>query len=218
MAEKIIFVQTKFMSQEKETTRLEAFSDGVFAIAATLLILEVKVPRIWEDATAADLWKELGRLWPSYFAFTITFFAILISWINHHDTFKMLNKTSRPFIYANGLLLMLMTFFPFPTALLAEYITTKSNSAAAVFYCGYHLLVSIAYNILSYTVRKPVYLLKPEVSKKFIARLVLNTRIGLFVYMFTTLLCIWFPMTGIIINSSLWILWATMSYTEKQKA
>ena len=211
--EKFIFVRYN-MSVEKETARLEAFSDGVFAIAITLLVLEIKVPRMWADATATDLWKELGRLWPSYVAYIITFGAILIMWVNHHDSFKMLNKVSRPFIYSNGLLLLLVTFFPFPTALLAEYITAKSNSAAVVFYCAYHLLVSITYNIMTYTMQKPVYLLRPEIRQALLNRLKRNTRMGLFVYSFTTVFSIWFPVTGLTLNSLLWIVWATMPFPK----
>lgn len=205
------------MSAEKETSRLEAFSDGVFAIAITLLILEIKVPEIPNVADTSQLWKAIGKLWPSFLAYFITFGAILIMWINHHDSFKLINKVSRPFIYANGLLLLLVTFFPFPTALLAKYITTGSNSAAVVFYCGYHIVVNIAYNVMALAMEKPVYLLKPEVSKTIIKKLKRNIRMGLPVYSFTTILSIWFPLTGLIINSLLWVLWATMPFNEGLK-
>ena len=205
------------MTEEKETARLEAFSDGVFAIAITLLVLEIKVPRLWQDASSADLWKELGRLWPSYFAFFMSFGTTLIMWINHHDSFRMLKAVSRPFVFANGFLLLLVTFFPFPTALLAEYITAKSNSAAVVFYCGYHLLLNIAYNLLWMAIQKPVYLLKQEVSKKILRGLVRNVRMGLLVYSATTLVSIWFPLSGLALNSLMWVTWATMAYQEKQR-
>ena len=200
------------MTAEKETSRLEAFSDGVFAIAITLLILEIKVPGISDVAGAPELWNALGKIWPSYLAYFITFAAILIMWVNHHDSFKLLNKISRPFIYSNGLLLLLVTFFPFPTALLAEYIMTGSKSAAVVFYCAYHLVVNIAYNVILLTMEKPVYLIKPEISKPLIQKLKRNVRMGLPVYSFTTIISIWFPITGLVINSLLWVVWASMPF------
>jgi len=75
---------------EKETSRVEAFSDGVFAIALTLLILEIKVPHLEDASTNVNLFRALLQLWPSYFAFILSFLAVLIMWINHHGFFKYL--------------------------------------------------------------------------------------------------------------------------------
>jgi uncharacterized membrane protein len=106
----------------KEHARIEAFSDGVFAIAITLLVLQLKVPPASSNQSIDDLWKSLVNLWPSYFAFILSFGILLVSWVNHHYLFNVLDKSSRPFLYANGFFLMTITFMPFPTALLAEYI------------------------------------------------------------------------------------------------
>src|SRR5215212_10288790 len=102
------------MTEAKSLTRLEAFSDGVFAIAITLLILEIKVPPIDSVHSINDLVNALVHLWPSYFAFVYSFGGILVQWIIHHNTFCHLNKTSRPFLYTNGFLLITIVFFPFP--------------------------------------------------------------------------------------------------------
>src|SRR4029078_6605691 len=115
------------MAEARETARIEAFSDGVFAIAITLLLLEIKVPQHAE--TPAVLWKELWRLWPSYFAFIFSFGTILIAWVNHHTVFNEIDKNSNVFIYANGFFLLVISFIPFPTALLAEYIASPSHSS-----------------------------------------------------------------------------------------
>ena len=106
------------MAEPNEKSRIEAFSDGVFAIAITLLILELKIP---EARTVPDLWKGIIHLWPSYFAFLFSFGAILVMWVNHHAMFNMIDKVSRSFMYANGFLLLTIVFFPYPTALLAAY-------------------------------------------------------------------------------------------------
>jgi len=94
------------MSETKSLTRLEAFSDGIFAIAITLLILEIKVPPIDSIHSVNDLVKALVHLWPSFFAFLYSFGGILVQWVVHHNTVTHMNRTSRPFLYTNGFLLL----------------------------------------------------------------------------------------------------------------
>src|ERR1700733_6269644 len=108
---------------EKETGRLEAFSDGVFAIAITLLALELKVPAIWETNgkyTSEALAAGLAHEWPSYFAFITSFFTVLIMWVHHHAIFRLVKRVDVTLLFANGFLLMLVTVVPFPTAVVAE--------------------------------------------------------------------------------------------------
>src|SRR4029078_1526790 len=112
------------MSENKSLDRLAAFSDGVFSIAFTLLILEIKVPPIDSIHSVNDVVDSIFHLWPSFFAFLYSFGGILVQWVFHHNIFNLLNKTSRPFLYTNGFLLLTIVFFPFPTAFLAEYINT----------------------------------------------------------------------------------------------
>ena len=92
---------------EKETGRVEAFSDGVFAIAITLLILEIKVPKLSARQPTGGARPGAPRLWPSFLAFLLSFFAILIMWINHHGLFNLVRRVSPGFLYANGFLLLL---------------------------------------------------------------------------------------------------------------
>src|SRR5574339_1083582 len=103
------------MTESKSLSRLEMFSDGVFAIAITLLIIEIKVPAIDSIHSVNDLVNSLVHLWPSYFAFIYSFGGIWVQWIIHHDMFHSIDKTSRPFMYANAFLLLTIIFFPFPT-------------------------------------------------------------------------------------------------------
>ena len=116
------------------TQRLEAFSDGVFAIAITLLILDVRVPRDLPETTR--LIDALLANWPSYFAFLTSFATIGIMWVNHHRLFGCIARADHGLLIWNGLLLLGITFVPFPTALIAEYIghpderTPRWSSAA----------------------------------------------------------------------------------------
>jgi uncharacterized membrane protein len=122
------------MNAHKELQRIEAFSDGVFAIACTLLILEITVPHVEDIMRPRALWPALKAVWPSFVAYLISFESIFIAWAGHHRALKLLVTSSKAFLYANGLLLLTITFMPFPTALLAEYINTPQANIAVTFY------------------------------------------------------------------------------------
>jgi uncharacterized membrane protein len=114
--------------------RLEAFSDGVFAIAITLLVLDLAVPSR-EGSPDGGLGAALAHRWPSYFAYLVSFLVIGIIWINHHTMFDKVRLVDRPVMFANLALLLVVSVIPFPTHLLAEYLTagTDSHVAAAVY-------------------------------------------------------------------------------------
>ena len=130
---------------EKETGRVEAFSDGVIAIAVTLLILEIKVPST-ADVASVGLLAKLFQLWPSFLAFVTSFGTILVMWVNHHRIFRLVRTTDYPFLYWNGLLLLTITFVPFPTALLAEHLAGPEASTATAFYAASSVLIALAFN------------------------------------------------------------------------
>ena len=135
------------MREHKETARVEAFSDGVFAIAMTLLVFQIKVPGR-DLVTASGLANGLVALWPSYLAFFISFFTILVIWVHHHWVFSLIETIDHPFLYWNGLLLCLVSFMPFPTALLAEYLLHPQAKVAAHLYTGTTLAISLAFDAL----------------------------------------------------------------------
>src|SRR3954454_817949 len=125
----------------KTARRLEALSDGIFAIAMTLLVLEIRVP-------AADrpdeLLSKLGELWPSYFAFVIGFFTLLVCWINHHWMFDHIRRADGGLMLMNGLKLLVVSFTPFATALLADKIGTESEQIAVSVYTGTFFLMGLS--------------------------------------------------------------------------
>jgi uncharacterized membrane protein len=126
---------------EPGTDRLETFSDGVFAIAATLLVLEFKVH------SGEDLGRQLVHLWPSYLAYVTSFVTIGIIWMNHHHTCSLIGRTDRTFLFLNILLLMTVAFLPFPTSLVAEHLRGNGAEAAALAYAATFVLMSVLYNI-----------------------------------------------------------------------
>jgi uncharacterized membrane protein len=106
------------------TSRLEAFSDGVFAIAATLLVLELHVPR-----GEPDLARALVELWPAYAAYLISFLTIGIVWVNHHTLLEHCRRADRRFLYLNLLLLIAVGIVPFPTALVGDWCRSSRPQA-----------------------------------------------------------------------------------------
>ena len=201
--------------REKELQRIETFSDGVFAIAVTLLILEVKVPHQEEIEAAGGLLKALLHLWPSYLAYVLSFGSILIIWINHHRTSKLLARSSKTYMFSNGFLLLTVTFIPFPTAILAEYITEPNANVAVMFYSSGYLLTNIGFNVWWQSMLRPVYLLKPDVTKAHVRKLSIQCASGLPVYLTTTIISYWFPIPGLIIIFGLFFLWIGMAVGSK---
>jgi uncharacterized membrane protein len=127
-----------------ETTRLEAFSDGIFAIAITLLILEVRAPE-----KGNDLWGALREQWPSYFGYVLSFLIIGIMWANHTHIFRLIRRTDHLLSMLNLLLLMTIAFLPFPTAVLARNIGNAATvKAATILYSGSILLTAIPWSLM----------------------------------------------------------------------
>jgi uncharacterized membrane protein len=138
-------------NNRKESSRVELFSDGVFAIAITLLVLELI--QILHQKTETDLVTLCLHHWQSFLAFLIGFITILICWINHHVAFEYIHKVNTTFLWVNGFLLFIVTLTPFSTAILAEYLEKESTTALAIYGFNYILISIAAYGICSYAYR-----------------------------------------------------------------
>jgi TMEM175 potassium channel family protein len=127
------------------TSRIEAFSDGVFAIVVTLLVLELRVPPLPDDFTSQEALEGLVALSPKFISFALSFLVIAIFWVNHHQMFHSLEKTDRSFLWYNNLLLFTLSFIPFPTAFIGEHPT----SMVPVMLYGFAMLAaSVSFNIM----------------------------------------------------------------------
>ena len=131
-----------------ETARTEAFSDGVFAIAITLLILEIVVKVPHEPLAADRLAAELSHLWPSYIAYFASFATIGVMWLNHHRLFTLIEKNDEGLASYNLALLLGVTWVPFPTALLASQLTSPGQRIAAIVYAGSFFVIAIIFNLM----------------------------------------------------------------------
>ncbi len=204
------------MSEQSDLSRLEFFSDGVMAIAATLLVLELKVPRMDEVHTAHEAWAALGKLWPSYLAFALSFGMILVIWVNHHFTLRLLGGLSKHFLYANGLLLFTITLLPFPTGVLAEYINTPYASVGVALYGLSSLFINLAWVVWWRAMERPLRLFRAEVEQTHIAGVKRNIHLGLALYACSTLMAFLWPTVGILFIMGINIMWVTISLAEKR--
>jgi uncharacterized membrane protein len=205
---------------EKGKERIEAFSDGVFAIALTLLILEVRPPPLGADADNGQLCAALLGLWPSFLAFVFSFFVVLVMWVNHHELFRLARGVDHPFLFANGFVLLMVTFVPFPTAVLARQLGTGAANAAAALYCGTFVVTSVAYNLLFAALAHKRRLVRPEVSEEELARVRRAYYLGLVVYAAAVGLALWNAAAGLGLCVALWLLWVRLNYGRptRQKA
>ncbi len=195
---------------DKDTGRLESFSDGVFSVAMTLLVVELTVPAMPaknEQATVAFLWAKLALQWPSYFAFVTSFATVLIMWINHHGIFKSIRRTDGALLFANGFLLLLVTVVPFPTALVARYLLTPAASVACIVYGGVFVLISISYGCVLIAARRGGHIL-PEAKYEVDSRIRSCFRIGTPLYVLAAVSAAFSPWLSLGICSALWLYWA----------
>ena len=126
-----------------DTSRIEAFSDGIFSIAATLLVLDLKAP-----PPAQPFWHGIVQQWPGYASFLLSFLFIGIMWINHHRLFSHIQHFDDLLMVTNLLLLLGVVWIPYPTALMAQAVATGQLRDAALFYNGSYLAIAVLFNLL----------------------------------------------------------------------
>ncbi|MGW1892880.1 TMEM175 family protein [Streptomyces sp. NPDC002004] len=127
---------------ERETGRVEAFSDGVFAIVITILVLEIKVP----ENHGTELWHGLAEQWPHYAAYVVSFLVIGVMWVNHHTIFSHLKKVDRPLLFLNLMVLMVVSVIPWTTAVLADHLhDSGAAKIAAILYSALTVLYAVAF-------------------------------------------------------------------------
>jgi uncharacterized membrane protein len=205
------------MSESGANSRLEAFCDGVFAIALTLLVIDIKIPSSMSEKinTTNDLWLALKQITPSVFAFVLSFSIILITWVNHHGTLRLVSKSSTSFIYANGFFLLTVVFFPFPTSLLGEYVLTDHSSPAVVLYSAFCALQAVGWNLLTRTAIRPHLLTKDEKSTQEMREKHRYSYFAFFLYATCALMAFWFPQTIAFIITISWIIWLIIGVRVK---
>ena len=180
---------------EPGTARFETFSDGVFAIAATLLVLE------FSATPGSHLGKELLHLWPSYLAYVTSFATIGIIWMNHHHTVSLVGRTDRTFLFINIVLLLTIAFLPFPTKLVAQNLRGGGGEqAAALAYAATFVLMALLHLIwwrYARTDRRLIGDETPDSALRAVDRAYLP---GVFMYGAVFVIAFFSPLTAVLIT------------------
>ena len=195
------------IAEGKETGRLEAFSDGVFAVAITLLIFTLKTLQPDPQKT---LLSQIGEQWPAYLAYVTSFLTVLIMWVNHHALFKLISRTDQYFLLINGLLLMAITFVTYPTSLLANFIGGSHNDeqTAAIIYSATGILIAILYNALWFYAARNNRLLSKKADPALVHSISHQYRFGPLFYLLALVVAFVSVVASVAINLALALFFA----------
>ena len=175
------------MTKHWDTARTETFSDGVFAIAITLLVLDINVPK----SELAHLPSAILHAWPDYLGYVTSFLTIGGVWLTHHAIFRRLRLANARIMRLNLLLLMAVAFLPFPTRLMTEAVrNTHAERTAVIFYGSSLLVISIIFAALWTAAAQNRDLLKPEVTDAEVAAVTRASRPNIGFYAFATALAV----------------------------
>jgi uncharacterized membrane protein len=191
------------------TARLETFADGVFAIAATLLILNVD-SQIREGSSAIG--HQLVEIWPSYVGYAVSFVTIGIIWSNHHTVMAQLGRVNRTFLMLNVFLLMCVAFLPFPTRLVAENLRDRSElGPAALAYGGTMVAMSFCYLSLWLYAIKGRRLLKDDSDPRTVSGITRSYLPGVPIYLTATLIALVSPLASVVLFGAIAVFYVVES-------
>ena len=199
-----------------DTGRLEAFSDGVFAIAITILVLEIHVPILPRDAAPGDLTRALWAEWPTYAAFVTSFASILIVWMNHHGILQKVDRVDPLLMFTNGLLLLLTSLYALGTELVGRYLLTPAGSVAVATYAALSLGVNVAFILLWQSITHGRRLLKASVPDTLVTQVRREIYLGLPVYAFALGVSLVNAYFGLIVLTAIWVFWAVAGVRAMQ--
>lgn len=191
---------------EKDTGRIEALSDGIFAVAITLLAIELKIP-VLKTINNHSLFAALLDNWPEYLTIINSFASVLLMWVSHHNLFKLIKKPKMPFIMVNGMLLLFVTLTIFSTKTLSFYILTDAAKVAAAFYGFTCMMISGSFCLLWFKALQDREQLVQNITDAEIRVQTISYLSGFVIYIIATALAFvsaWF--TVFIVTAS-WLYW-----------
>jgi uncharacterized membrane protein len=192
-----------------ETGRLETFADGVFAIAATLLILSVDA-RVGSPP-GSDLRRALLAAWPSYAAYLVSFLTIGIIWANHHTVMNQIGRADRTFLMLTVGFLLVVAFIPFPTRLVAEYLGTEGARAATVSYGITLTLTAVMFNAIWFYAARGSRLLRADADQRTVRGISKTFVLGPWMYLGATLVSAIDPTLGAVVFMLFAVFWVVES-------
>ncbi len=195
------------MDPHTSVSRLETFCDGVFAIAITLLIIDIRTPpheAVGQGGLAAALLHE----WPSYAAYLLSFAVIGIMWANHHNIFRYIARANHVFLMLNVLLMLCTAFLPYPTAVLAAYLPVPSErTTAALFYGATLTATAVVYNVVWRYAAHGRRLLKAEADQRLVDAVTREYSFGPVTYAVATALALLSVAASLAVHAALALLY-----------
>jgi uncharacterized membrane protein len=149
------------------TSRVEAFSDGVFAVAITLLVLNIQIPQVPEAVASGEFLHKLVDVWPKLLIYILSFVIVGIYWVGHHNTFHYIKRSDRTLLWLNILLLMCIVFIPFPTGLVGQY---PQQQTSVVIYGGTLVITGLALQLLWWYATSRYRLVDREIDPQLVRR------------------------------------------------
>ena len=193
---------------EKQTGRLEAFSDGIFGVAITLLAIEIGIKE-YQGATNQNLWQKIIENWPEYFTYFNSFATVLLIWMGHHKILNKIWKASHSIILLNGLVLLFVVLFPFPTRTVGAFIGTNAVDTAVSFYAGFTGMITISMLLLNLGIlRDKKIIINPAKNLLWFQNMVRGQVIGIIVYAFAAIIAFYSAFIAMALTFGMWVYWA----------
>jgi uncharacterized membrane protein len=189
-----------------DTRRVEAFSDGVFAIAITLLVLTFRDPLAGEPVQHALLHQ-----WPSYAAYAVSFLSIGIMWVNHHTVMAQIARVDRTFLLISVVFLMFVAFVPYPTRIVAEFIRTGDARAAALFYGATFTCTALSWATLWFYAASGNRLIAPDADPRVVTGITRSFLPGTLLYGGATLVAFLSATASVILFAAIALFYALES-------
>lgn len=202
---------------EKNTGRIEAFSDGIFGVAITLLAIEIGISE-YQDATNLNLWEKIVEKWPEYFAYFNSFATVLLIWMGHHKIFGKIWKANHWIILLNGLVLLFVVLFPYPTKTVGNFIGTPAQNTAIAFYAGFTGLIVLTMYLMNLGIlNNKKFIINPEKNIAFFKEQSKRQLFGILIYSVATVLAFYVPNIALALTFLMWVFWAIVTKDDNDE-
>ena len=196
---------------EKETGRIEAFSDGIFAVAITLLALDIGIKE-YSGANNVNLWTKITERWPEYFSYFNSFATVLLIWMGHNKIFKKLRTANHWIVLMNGLVLLIVVLFPYPTKTVGIFIGTAAENSAVAFYTSFTCLINVSMLMLNACIlRQKKLLLDPKKNVPLIKSMMGGQIAGVIAYGLITVIAFYYSRVALFLTFCMWVFWALVT-------
>lgn len=196
---------------EKKTARLEAFSDGIFSVAITLLAIEIGIKE-YQGATNANLWKKITENWAEYFTYFNSFATILLIWMGHNKIFNRIWKANHWIILLNGLVLLFVVLFPFPTKTVGTFIGTEAVNTAVAFYAGFTGFIVLCVLFLNLgIINNQKLIINPKKDLPWFKNQVKQQILAIVVYTVAAIVAFYSPTIALSLTFMMWVFWAIVT-------